>query len=67
MGLLAHSKFQLNPSSRHRNTEKGARAHVQMYPTHDLFSMHRCLVSKHTPDLVTIGLAIPELQFSAQF
>ena len=26
-----------------------------IYPIHDLCIMHRCLVSKHTPNLVTVG------------
>ena len=47
--------------------KKGARAHVLMRPTHNLWNMHRCLVSKHTPNLVTIGRTIPELQLSGQF
>ena len=32
-----------------------------------VISMHRGLVSQHTPNLVTIGLSIPELQLSRQF
>ena len=32
-----------------------ARAHVQMYPTHDLCIMHHYLVSKDMPNLVTMG------------
>ena len=50
-------------------TEKGAHLHkgAQMYPTHDLCSMHRRLVSKHKSNLVTIGRAIPELYHSGNF
>ena len=62
-GSLTKTKFQRNPSSRFRDTEKGhiSRAHVQMYSTYDLSNMYRGLVSKHTPNFVTIGLFIPEL------
>ena len=38
-----------------------ARTHMQMHPAYDLCNMHRCSVSKHAPNLVTIGQAIPEL------
>ena len=38
-----------------------ARAHVQLCPSHDLRNIYRCLVCKHTPNLFTIGRAIPEL------
>ena len=42
-------------SRRFRDTEKAhlhtrARAHVQMYRTHDLCYMHRYLISEHTPN-----------------
>ena len=57
MGLETQTKFQRYPSSRFRDTEKGH----EMYPTHDLRYIHRGLVSKDTPNLVTIGLSIPEL------
>ena len=44
-----------------------AGALVQMYATHDLCNMHRDLASKHKPNLVTIGISIPELKLSSQF
>ena len=50
-----------------RKRGTSARAHVLMYPTHDLLNMHRWLVSKHIPNLVTIGPAIPGLLLSDQF
>ena len=34
---------------------------VQMYPAHNLYNMHRGLVSKHIPKFVTIGPSIPVL------
>ena len=43
-----------------------ARIHAQVLPIHDLCNMHRYLISKHTPNLVTIGQAIAELQLSGQ-
>ena len=72
MGFQPHTKFQRNPSSRFRDTEKGhictlAYAHMQIYPTHDLCNMHRCLVSKQTPNLVTIDQAVPELYLAVNF
>ena len=36
-----------------------------MYPTHDVLNMHRCLLSKRIPNLVTIGRAIPEYSLGA--
>ena len=39
-----------------------------MYPpTHDLCIMHRYLISKHMPNLVTMGWIISELKPSGQF
>ena len=72
MGIWPHTKFQRNPSSHFRDTEKGqictcARVHVQMYPIHGLCNMHRGLVSNHTTNLVTISQSIPELQLRGQF
>ena len=103
MGLLPHTKFQRNPSSRLQGTERGhtCTCHVLctvasncypavfraffrlpighpcdiwkkcekvlgsncwgLYHTHDLRNMHRYSVSKHTPNLVTIGRVITEL------
>ena len=61
------SAQSVQPFPRYRKGYISARAHVQMYSTHDLGNMHRCLVSKRTPNLATIGRAIPELQLSGQF
>ena len=55
------------PFPRYGKGGTSARAHVQMYPTHDLCNMHRGLVSKHTPNFVTISPSIPELKLRANF
>ena len=62
-GSLTTYQIQHNPSSRLRDT------HVRMYPSHDLCNciMHRYLVSNYTPNLVTVGRAIPELWLSGPF
>ena len=58
-----HTKFQHNASSRSRDMEKGcARAHVQLYPTHDLSKTHSYMAPKHTPNFNAIGPAVTELQ-----
>ena len=68
MGLSLRTKFQRNQCSRFRDTERGTSggAHVHAYHTHGLCNMHRHLVL-HTPNLVSIGRAIPELWVSGQF
>ena len=62
MGLEPLTEFQRNPSSRFRDTEKGgtsALAHVRMWPTNELCIMCSYLISKRTPNSVTIGRGIP--------
>ena len=55
------SAQSVQPFPRYGKGNTSAREHVQMYPTHDLSNMHHGLVSKHTLNLVTVGLSIPEL------
>ena len=68
-GSLPSTKFQHSPSSHSSDMKKGGTsvcAHVQMYRTHGLCNMHRCLAYKHTSNLVTSGRAIPKLKLSDQ-
>ena len=60
MCLEPFTKFQRNPTTRFRDTEKWTHLHVRTCaradaPHHDLCKMYRDLVPKHTPNLITIG------------
>ena len=67
MGLWPLAKFQRNPTSRVQDAGKWAHLHVRMCApagvphTWPVCNIHRHLVSKHTPNLVTIEGPIPEL------
>ena len=58
-----YTKFEHNRPGRSRDAEaRCARAHVQRYPTHDLWKAHTSWPTTHSPNLNTIGQAVPEIQ-----
>ena len=62
MGPYLHTKFERNRPSRLRDMKEGcARAHVPIHSTPALCKRNSYPVSKHTPNLNVIGLAVVEL------
>ena len=55
------SAQSVQPLTRYGKGDTSACTHVQLNPTHDLRNTHRCLASKHTPNLVS---AEPFLSYS---
>ena len=66
MSLTAHqiSAQSVQPLPRYKKGCAGA--HVWVHPTDSLCDMHCYLMPKHTPNLVTIARAVPELKLSDQ-
>ena len=60
--LIMHQIWSIAPAiCDTKEVGTSARTHVQMCSIHHLRSMYQYFISKHTPKLITIGRAIPEL------